>query len=524
MSLAQLEALAGHFDRPFLANEAVRSELRAQFQAWPDDKKLSVLLQLQQNPGNLSDEDRCVAEAFVEMSRDSLQRHQETTSAITSSGQLHYLRSGDAGGPPFQKKRTPSGGPGCTMKNTETLAQTDVITKAQEYEGEIREFKEACEKGEMSPDLADRAVRLVLEYNESLAEESGEFRSQFYEMLFSSVLKKQLAGSMVDLLSNDDATKRPVVGTGRAAGVAALGTSSVDNPAHILKHVKQPSNFSGTGKDDEPVRRWLTSMSHYLNITKVPNALGVGIAVSYLRDDAQVYWFSLQNDLKSRGEDPSNWDVFRKYMVLGYGSIDPEHTARDRIARTRQTCTVDEYARVLRALFAELVQNPMAEQDKIYAFIHGLKPAVSVQVQVDPVTRLPWTSLASVVDYAIRLDNAYHMSRSNKKTGTAATPPVQKTIGGLAKRVNLDQYKWGDANKRVQQLREGDYAGDGTGWKNKKNKYKKFKGSKKKETVSDLSKKVSRDERKRRFRAGLCVRCAEPDHQKADCKNEIKAG
>jgi hypothetical protein len=52
-------------------------------------------------------------------------------------------------------------------------------------------------------------------------------------------------------------------------------------------------------------------MLHYHTVAKVPEEVRVGVAVSYLRNTAQTYWFGMIDQIKAAGEDPDTW------MVLG---------------------------------------------------------------------------------------------------------------------------------------------------------------------------------------------------------------
>ena len=339
--------------------------------------------------------------------------------------------------------------------------------------------------------------------------------------------KKIASGEYADWLMQHASESQPGLGLGKGFGAVlpGLGNSPKGGEGSridptVLKTIKQPGPFTGTKADTEPIRRWLTSMSHYLTITRVPQSLGVGVAVTYLRGEAQVFWFSVQQNIKSAGEDPASWEVFKKYMVMGFGALDPEITARDKAESLRQTGSVEEYARQLISYFTQLVTEPMAERDQIRVFHHGLKPSVAASVQVDPVSREPWTSLHEAVQYAIRWDNANKHSLS-RSAPPAMPPGVLRKIGKLS-RGGFQPYH--DPEGRREQLRNGDFGGKGKFVPGKRRRGGGGNGNGKSSKGADgagsskaAAAKATQEERQRRFRLGLCLECGEKGHMKHQC-------
>ena len=329
-------------------------------------------------------------------------------------------------------------------------------------------------------------------------------------------------GAMAPIVGPRQGPAAPLVGA--APGVPLVGANT--NVASVAtahhKHFKQPATFSGA-KSDEPVRKWLTSMAHFLTVTKVPTSEGVGLAVSYLRNAAQSYWFGCQKTIATRGEDPADWDVFRAWMVRGFGATDPELAARYQIERLTQTGTVEDYARELQTLCAELMAEPMDERSQVLKFHTGLKPAISAQVQVDPVTKQPWATLTEAVQYAIRHENAYLTTMHRRAAANPSNPPAT----GPLRRVGRKQQGWRpyhDPQQRRQQLQDGDFAGKGKGkrqsaWQQQRRRGggRGSAGGAGRADSSASAERRAMEERQHRFHNGLCLNCGSPGHRKADC-------
>jgi hypothetical protein len=430
---------------------------------------------------------------------------------------------GPAGTQQQQQQQTQQQADDAAALTDEELAAAQ---QAESYEATLGEVTTMIQAGiSPPPELVTRGLEAVVGYAELLRCHEG---TQAGVAPRSGTLSPGLAAR----LGANTAGVGPRSGLAAAAvpvGVPSAGVSPGENAhgagstnAH-LKHIKQPAAFSGA-KGDEPIRKWLTSMAHFLTITKVPTSEGVGVAVSYLRSVAQSYWFGCQHNIISRREDPTNWDVFRAWMVRGFGATDPELGARYQIERLPQTGTVEEYARELQTLFAELVAEPMDERSQVLKFHTGLKPAISAQVQVDPVTKQPWATLPEAIEYAIRHENAYLTTVQRRAAANPSNPP-----SGAFRRVGKKHGKgwrpFHDPQQRRQQLLSGDFKGKGKGkrqdgWQQQGRRNRGNGGTgggSNGAGTSAAAEAAGVAERQRRFHAGLCLACGSADHIKVNC-------
>lgn len=331
---------------------------------------------------------------------------------------------------------------------------------------------------------------------------------------------------------------RPSEGTAAPQAAYTSGyAADVNTPADIhaaatpgvgganVRWLTQPAEFHGKATDP-PIRGWLTSMAHYLTAAKVPLQFGVNTAVTYLRADAQNYWFAQQQLIEQQGADPKCWDTFKKYMVLGFGTTDPHVEARLELDALRQTGTVAEYARDFQSLCVKL-KSPLTQEELCHKFWTGLKPAVQQKTAMHPITQEFWTSFMDLVTYATRLDNAYIITNRRKHLSTPAAmrdKPAGATKkhlkpGGGVQKPGRDQQQprprvggpgAGSSAAAAAAGGGGGAAGGGAAGHGRGGQGGRQGGG------------LSREERQRRMNQGLCLACGEPGHLKHDCPTKKK--
>jgi hypothetical protein len=301
---------------------------------------------------------------------------------------------------------------------------------------------------------------------------------------------------------------------------AAMPSAAGQDPAVSAKPslLKPPKFWEGLDSD-EPIRGWLTSVAHWLSMSKVPRGEAVGTAANYLRGKAQAYWFSMVDTLRREGKDPTVWDTFRDQMILAYGAIDPEYVARTKIDALRQNGSVESYVRELQMLFAELIRQPMHEADKVHKFFTGLNPGLAMKTQVNPATSDRWTTFAAAAAYVIKQEILY---QANKPTKPSKTPPSDAGYDRREPRVERRPFK--------RQRRNGKHKGGRPFNNNKQGGRPATNGNNGGGGSGAGSSGAhwhppSKAERDDRFKRGVCIWCGHPDHKKADCPhNRDKQG
>jgi uncharacterized membrane protein YgcG len=248
-------------------------------------------------------------------------------------------------------------------------------------------------------------------------------------------------------------------------------------------------------------------------MNKVPREDAVGTAANYLRGKAQTYWFSMVDSLRGAGKDPTSWNVFRDTMVLAFGALDPEYVARTKIAALRQTGSVESYVRDLQMLFAELVQSPMNEADKVHKFFAGLNSDLAMRTQVDPATSERWTTFAAAAQFVVKQDILRQSNRLLTQTSSAA-PSAGRTGeirgGGIHRKpFKRRGHRQGNPSRpnSGNSARGSSGAGGASG-----------SGG----AGTSFANRPSKQQREIWFQERKCLLCGHPDHQKAECPKARK--
>ena len=118
--------------------------------------------------------------------------------------------------------------------------------------------------------------------------------------------------------------------------------------------------------------------------------LKITLADARLRGDALVWRRTVPH--------PDSWDEWKALLTSAFQPINPAETARDRLARLRQTTSVRTYAAVFRTV--TLLIPTITDDEKKDRFIRGLKPKIMSDIKV----KAPHT-FEEAVKIAVRLDS-----------------------------------------------------------------------------------------------------------------------
>ena len=148
----------------------------------------------------------------------------------------------------------------------------------------------------------------------------------------------------------------------------------------------RPEVYTGRGEPE----LWLYSLDLFFHACGMADNVKIVYADALLRGDALQWRRTIQP--------PETWAEWRLLLITAFQPINPAETARDRLARLKQTGPVRAYAAIFRATTLLI---PGITNDEIKdRFVRGLKPRIMAEVKI----KAPAT-FDEAVALAVRLDS-----------------------------------------------------------------------------------------------------------------------
>lgn len=140
----------------------------------------------------------------------------------------------------------------------------------------------------------------------------------------------------------------------------------------------RPDTFNGNTASAN-LDLWLFQVEEYLEASNIHgNADRISETVTFLRGAALTWWRSIkQGDPAHR---PTTWDEFKERIQAAFKTINSTRTARDKMARLKQTTSVRNYSTEFRNLSLDIPD--MSEGDKLDRYIRGLKQEIQREVDM----------------------------------------------------------------------------------------------------------------------------------------------
>jgi hypothetical protein len=149
----------------------------------------------------------------------------------------------------------------------------------------------------------------------------------------------------------------------------------------------KPSTYDGHSDPE----LWLYGVDLYFAAASITvDFFKISFADALLRDDALIWRRTI--------DAPTMWDEWKALIISAFQPINPTETARDRLARLRQTASVRAYASIFRTV--TLLIPTITDDEKKDRFIRGLKPKILNDIKV----KAPAT-FDEAVKLAVRLDS-----------------------------------------------------------------------------------------------------------------------
>lgn len=171
-------------------------------------------------------------------------------------------------------------------------------------------------------------------------------------------------------------------------------------PLNYISSAGKPEYFTGDFKSNPDT--WCDQVYEFMMLTNVPPQRYVQFAVTFLRDQARLWWSSMSQEDKIKNQD---FYVFKKTLLAKYRPVDQQRTARTQLKTLKQITSVASYNNA----FSNVIQliHDMSVTDKIENYMHGLKFPIQ-----DRLATEDFTSLDAAMNAAARIDTLVYNKRN----------------------------------------------------------------------------------------------------------------
>jgi len=314
---------------------------------------------------------------------------------------------------------------------------------------------------------------------------SGEPRSSLLRGVEEPVVHPSASRDLSRSLEDNDVRQSP-------DSRRYVPTEKDSDLSRFLSRVKlgQPEKWEDVSKDSD-VRQFLRSVKRYFELNGLPERLWGLYATTFLKGKALDLWeLEFEEVEQNEGAHAVTWGRFEQFMLQSYGSLLPVREARDRYDKLQQTGSVADFVRNMRQAVRELQGSVLHPGGSVIIdFIAKLKPEVRSYVQNNAPEGW-WTSISPVYKKALQFEMnqraAVHVKGAVNEN-PHAKPHVSSELGKRP------------AEGKVEK---------------KSAKKQKANG---KEVFTPKKKWMARK------REGRCLRCGQPGHVMAECKNPKSA-
>ena len=205
-------------------------------------------------------------------------------------------------------------------------------------------------------------------------------------------------------------------------------------PTAAVIQPPKPETFGGT--KGENVETWLFQVKQYLELCRIEdNKMQIRMAAAFFKETAAIWW---RNRLASTPDlgGLTTWNEFQTALAEQFRPVNASKLARDRLARLRQTHSVQAYTHAFRSVALEIPQ--MTEEEKLDKFLRGLKDETRVPVEL----RGP-TTMEEAATFAERVDAIIHRNVTYKPRYTPAD-----SSGPIPMEIDTIRTKLSDAESR----------------------------------------------------------------------------
>lgn len=239
-----------------------------------------------------------------------------------------------------------------------------------------------------------------------------------------------------------------------AQKISTLESGKLPEGAKIHK----PAVFNGKGS----VASWASQMENYLG--SKTDDVGLHIALSYLQSTAHEWWMVFKET--DKGQLVNSWSALKKALVERFETLNKTKIARDKLAKWKQIKDVTTFNEDFQKILLDI--PGIGDDEKIDRYTRGLKPYIWRELCTKE-----YTSLSDAMRDAERVESAYRRVQVQRYS-----TPRTMTFGSSEPKSQLP-VPMEIGNVELQ--------------------------------------KLSKEERDKCMREGLCLRCRQKGHLAKNC-------
>eukprot|EP00253_Pinus_taeda_P018057 PITA_18057 len=207
--------------------------------------------------------------------------------------------------------------------------------------------------------------------------------------------------------------------------IAVLKRAVRHNSGGGVPHVKvkEPESYDGA-RSAKVLGNFLWDMEQYLERLNLPKGKAqVKVAAQFLTNDAKMWWPRRADQIiNGSADDITSWEDMKKALQSHFSPQDETWEARTKIKFIKQTGSLQTYQQEYSSAVLELLD--MAEKDKVFNFIIGLKPWARNEVKRQKIRTLEeaFAAVDRLMDHYDETSNERKKSDKPKEKKKKDTP------------------------------------------------------------------------------------------------------
>ena len=198
--------------------------------------------------------------------------------------------------------------------------------------------------------------------------------------------------------------------------------------------VPEPQAFVGA-RNAKELENFLFDIEQYFRAVRPDSEQAkVDLATMYLSGDAKLWWRTKYHEIQRNVCTIDTWEDLKKELRAQFFPDNVEYIARRQLRGLQHTNNIREYVSKFAALMLDLPD--MAEKDRLFYFLEGLKPWARQELQRQRVQDLASAQAAAerLTDYSFEETNNRRSQTSSGANGNRTARPGQSRSGGAESR------------------------------------------------------------------------------------------